>query len=371
MTIEAEKSRSLMSRGADILLGVAIGNAFRVVEILGEGMEKVYEWVDRDYGRHMATLRSDPIEEGKYASLAVIDKRNRFIGTLRKTRELYQRKRLLPALLLRAVTKVVVAETKLAGHQYLDFFRENMGRQQLTIAANHTSDADHPSLALALTENGYPDLAEHLYFPSGLKMWDRPYTRWGMRGMNTFPIATPGYFDEALKMGELPLSAKQRKLLEEYKSSMDWLNRASFRTIISNWQKEKAVVVVYPETTRSRDGLLKKGRSETGVYFRRGLTLPVRIEGLDEILPPERMPNLEKILKRKVQVTVSAGRPIDTNRLWFPQTLEWLNEKEAHPVDFVMSRIHILNPERTDPKIRPFYERLSEDIPEGLLLCAA
>lgn len=171
-------------------------------------------------------------------------------------------------------------------------------------------------------------------------------------------------------MGKLPLSAEQRKTLEEYKSGMDWLNRASLRTIISNWQKEKAVVVVYPETTRSRDGLLKNGRRETAVYFRRGWTLPVRIEGLDEIFPPEGMPNLEKILKRKVQVTVSAGRPIDTNKLWLPQTLEWLNGKEAHPVDFVMSRIHTLNPERTDPKIRLFYERLSEDIPEGLL-CAA
>lgn len=87
-----------------------------------------------------------------HASLAVIMKRNRFIGTLRETREFYQKKRLLPALLLRAVTKVVIAKTKLAGHQYLDLFRENIGGQQLTIAANHTSDADHPSLALALTE---------------------------------------------------------------------------------------------------------------------------------------------------------------------------------------------------------------------------
>lgn len=297
------------------------------------------------------------------STLETIRKRKKFIGSVRRTKEFIQRKHKLPALLLRAVTRAVVARTRLVGHKSLEFFKENIGQQQMTIAANHTSDADHSSLDLALDENGFSDLADHLHFASGLKMWDRPQTSWGMRGMNTFPIAAPGYFDEALEMEKLSLRPEQRVLLEEYQSGMSWLNLASLRAILPHWRTGHAVVVVYPEATRSRNGLTQRGRWETAVFFKRGWTLPMMIEGLDEVFPPNALPRWEKILRREVEVKVSAGAPIDTSKLWLPSTLKWLEERQATPVDFVMSRIHALNPERTDPQVRPLYDSLLQDIP--------
>lgn len=302
--------------------------------------------------------------------LETFRKRKTFIGSVRRTKEFIQRKRMLHVWLLRAATRIVVAKTKLVGHKSFEFFRENLGRYQLTIAANHTSSVDHSSFALALDENGFGDVVNYLHFASGLKMWEMPHTRWGMRGMNTFPIAAPGYFEEASELGKLSLPPEQRVLLEEYMSGMTWLNRASLRAIVPEWQKGQAVVVVYPEATRSRNGQTQRGRPETGIYFKRGLTLPVMIEGLGEVFPPDKRPRWEKILKREVEVTVSAGAPIDTNKLWLPLTLRWLEERQATPVDFVMSRVHVLNPGRADPKIRPLYDRLLQDIPEGLLKAA-
>lgn len=303
--------------------------------------------------------------------MAVVGKRNRFIEDLKISGQLSRKRRLLQTAAVKGLEWVLIAKTRLTGQGNLNLVTKKIGQERVTVAANHTSDTDHPSLERVFIKNGYGAIADRLVFPAGLKMWDRPQTEWAMWGMNTVPIAAPAYFEEATRIAKWSLSEEELALVVRYQANMRWLTRASLKVLLPEWKRGEVVPVVYPETTRSRSGLIERGREETDGYFRHGWILPLMIQGPGEVFPPEHHPRWDRIIRREFQVTVAAGELISGEVLHASATLNWLRDRNAHPVDFVMSRIHTLNPERTNPEIRPLYERLSEDIPEGLLLQAA
>lgn len=305
------------------------------------------------------------------SKLEVVGKRNRFVDGLRKGKQLYRKRRFFQSALIKGFEWALIAKTKIKGAKNLDLVVNKIGREQVTGAANHTSDTDHASFERTFIENGYKVVAVRLVFPAGLKMWDRPQTEWGMWGLNTVPTAAPSYSEEALNMSYWPLSEEDRLMLSQYQANLRWLKRASLKAILPDWRSGQVMPLVYPETTRSRDGLIQRGREETDIYFRHGWILPLQIQGPGEVFPPERNPNWQKILKRGFEVEVSAGELISGEALHAPKTLDWLRERTANPVDFVMSRIIALDSERANPQDRPLYESLSKDIPEGLLLKAA
>lgn len=304
------------------------------------------------------------------SNLGLIRQRSKFIEDTKRTRNLYRPRQLFHSLLLRGIALVCVAKTQLTGQQNLDFVKNRLGQEQFTIAASHSSDADHQSLDHTLRKRGYPEVADRLVFAAGLKMWDRPETRWGMPALSTFPVAAPGYFEEAAKMAELAQSEQEQELIKRYTGNMLWLNTIALRVILNDWKVGKVIVVVYPETSRSRDDLLKRGREEMNVYFKRGKILPVMSQGPGEVFPPGKGPRWDKLGRREFEVKVATGPLIDTGKLQQPRTLEWLAARGANPVDFVMSRIAVLNPDHVDSKYRPLYQSLTEDIPQGLLLAA-
>lgn len=281
---------------------------------------------------------------------------------------LYRRRKSLPHFLIRAISAWVVSKAELVGQENLDL----IGGKQVTMTVNHTSDPDHGVLEHTLIANGYANVADRLLFAAGLKMWDRWQTHWGMWGMSNFPTAAPKYFRDALRLSRSKqVSDEERKTIKQYLVSMNNLNKASLEAIRPDWESGKAIVVIYPETTRSRDGLLSIGKKETGTYFERGLILPVMIQGAYEVFPPERQPDWGKVLRRELHAVVKVGEPIEAKRLQAPDTKEWLKALEAGPVDFVMSRIAVLNPERVNSSCKPFYKSLTDGIPEGLILKAA
>ncbi len=302
-----------------------------------------------------------------------VSKRNKFIAGLRKTKNLFRKRQLFPTLLVKTITSLAIADTKLSGHKNLDIASEKrINGEQITVAANHTADPDHPVLENVLESHGYRDFASHFVFPAGLKMWDREETAWGMDGMNTLPVAAPGYFDDAKELSKLKdLSAEQKNELKSYFSSLRWLKVASLKSLIPKWITGEAVPVVYPETTRSRDLYIHRGKIETDVYFQKGWILPLLIEGPGEVFPPEGKPNWRKLIFRQFRPRVTAGELISGEVLHTPSTLEWLDQRKANPVDFVMSSIVIDNPNLAYPEDRPLYKSLTEDIPEGLIYKAA
>ncbi len=303
-------------------------------------------------------------------NLEVVGKRNRFMDVLRKTGELDRRRRPLQTALVRGLAWMLIAETQLSGQENLDIIAERLNKVRITGAANHSSDTDHPALEFVLMNGGYPEIAKRLVFPAGLKMWDRNTTRWGMWGMNTVPVAAPEYFEEADRMIALSLPEEYRESVARYRQDIGWLTMASLRALTPGWKTGEIIPLVYPETTRTRNGWINKGREETGVYFRKGLIVPFFIDGTGEIFPAEGRPDWVKIIKRQFKVRVAVGEPISGEELNSQQTLDWLKQMNATIVDFVMSRIVALKPERANPTLKPLYERLGVDIPAGLLIKA-
>lgn len=307
------------------------------------------------------------------AESELIRSRNRFVDDRKRDGQLYRRRDPFHTLVLRALEVALIAESKLQGRENLDFAVNRIGKGRMTFAGNHTSDADHPALENVLLQNGYESIAERLLFPAGLKMWDRPQTGWAMDGMNAFPTAAPGYYADIEEITKRTLSDKERSMIEAYKANLDWLNLASFKAILPDWRDGQAIVVVYPESTRSRSRFIERGREETESYFRHSLVLPFMIEGPQDAFPPEQDPNWELLLDRfKLGkgwlVSVMFGAPIAGAILNAPRTKAWLKERGATPVDFVVSRIVALKPERANPKDRPLYTSLGDSIPEGLII---
>lgn len=307
------------------------------------------------------------------AELDLINGRNRFIDNVLKEgdKALFRQSNWFLSLALRGIAKYSFAKTNLIGSENLDYAYTKLGEERITIVSSHDSDANHHCLERVLREHGYSRIARLLTFAAGLKMWDRLQTKWAMPSLNSFPLAAPGYFEDAQEISNRPLSSEQQELVEEYTIKMNKLNKATFKALVPPWDKGKAVVVVYAEGTRSRDGLLKRGKEETGGYMRHGLILPVMQSGVHEYFPAERKPNWKKILLRQTEVTIAVNEPIDAKKLKSPSVKAWLKERNASPVDFVMARIAALNPDQVDQQFRSLYESLNKDIPEGLLLKAA
>ncbi len=275
----------------------------------------------------------------------IIEKRMAFMDGLEASGNYYMERQLASYLLLRMLEWTLIGGTKFTGQENVNLALQKIdeGDNRLTLAANHTSDTDHSAFEHAFHRNGFGRLAKILLFPSGLKMWDRPDTKWAMRGMNVSPVPAPGYFDEVRDFEQLPLSDADLNMLLEYQEKMRMLGKKSMEKLIPDWKKGKVVPFFYPEATRSKDDLIGRGREETEAYFRHGYTLPLQIEGPGTYFPPNRelwetLKTIAKIaLTREFIVEVKAGELISNRRLQAPDIREWLKERKATKVDFVMS----------------------------------
>lgn len=314
------------------------------------------------------------IEIDRARGLETVSRRNKFIEGLRKTREIYRKRRQFPAFVVKTLTRLAIPKTKLEGKENLNIASQKIAKgEQVTGVANHTANLNHPILENALESKGYEDLASRLVFPSGLKMWEMPETKPFMWAMNTIPIAAPGYFEDARRLSQSDLSEKDQAMMKTYLTNLSWLNKAALRELLPGWRKGNLVPIVYPETTRSRDGYIQRGRVETDIYFQRGWIIPFLIEGNDDVFSPEGegKPDLKKLIMRQLRPCVTAGQLISGEVLHAPTTLDWLRDRNANPVDFIMSRIANLNPKLANPELRPLYDSLNDDIPDGLVLKAA
>ncbi len=69
------------------------------------------------------------------------------------------------------LARLFTKETHVSGIKNLETVRENLKNGKSSIfLANHLSHADHPTLALALKDNGCKDLAERMIFVAGVRL---------------------------------------------------------------------------------------------------------------------------------------------------------------------------------------------------------
>lgn len=304
-------------------------------------------------------------------NLRLIDIRTGFIEQVRQNKTFVFRRKFPYSLALRAFTRLAVAGTELYGRENLDYVQSNLGKGQFIFAPRHASDADHHAIDHILRRNGYAQIANRLRFVAGIKMWDRPQTRYLMPGLESMPVPAPGYFDEAYAMLEKAVSEKEKALVRDYIKDMRSLGKLSFNANEDDWKSGKTIPVVYIETTRSREDMLERARPEVVAYFKNGLIIPVMSEGVADVFPVGRRPRWEKIWRRKFRLRFWVGEPINARVLQSAEVRAWLRERDAKPTDFVASRIAILKPDRVNPVYLPLYQSQWEGIPEGLLMKVA
>lgn len=304
-------------------------------------------------------------------NLRLIGIRTRFIEKVKREKKYVFRRKFPHSLALRTFICLAVAGTQLYGRENLDYVQSNLGKGQFTFAPRHASDADHQAIDHILRRNGYAQIAGRLRFVAGIKMWDRPQTRYLMPGLESMPVPAPGYFDEADVMLEKAVSEREKALVRDYIKDIKSLGRLSFNANEDDWKSGKTIPVIYPETTRSRKDMLEKARPEVVVYFKSGLIIPVMSEGVADVFPVGRGPRWGEILKREFRLKFWVGEPINAGVLQSAEVRAWLRERNARSTDFVASRIAILKPDRVNPAYLPLYERQWENIPEGLLMKVA
>lgn len=140
------------------------------------------------------------------------------------------------------------------------------------IAANHSSFLDPPLTGIAIKRPLY-------YFARNTLMMSS-FTRWFFDQLNCIPV------------------------------DREHLNPATFHRV-TNLIKENKMMVLFPEGTRSTDGILRQGKKGTGmiVHYANTKVIPCYISGAGQALPKGAFfPRLKKI-------RVIYGHPIDFSQL--------------------------------------------------------
>jgi len=140
------------------------------------------------------------------------------------------------------------------------------------LAANHSSFLDPPILGIAIKRP--------LYFFARSTLMKNFFMRWFFEQLNCIPV------------------------------NREHLNPATFRRV-TNLIKENKMMVLFPEGTRSPDGILRQGKKGTGmiIHYANTKVIPCYISGAGQALPKGAFfPRLKKI-------RVIYGDPIDFSQL--------------------------------------------------------
>lgn len=233
---------------------------------------------------------------------------------------------------------------------------------EVVIASNHQSDADHAVKRRGLEEIGYRKFANRLIYSAGIKMDDRWYTRILMDAENSVYIISPfdtklinRVLDEEKGLGR-KLTEKDRQVISEYQKNARSLNRTSLR-YLKELVRVRFMPCIYPESTRSRNGLLGEAPREVSVYLTNtdGFVLPIVTNGITESFPPERNFDLAKSLTG-VCVEMCIGRPVPIS-LIRERSRRYFGAKD-NPAEVVMAEIAALKPELAPPSKAGYYQQL-------------
>lgn len=159
---------------------------------------------------------------------------------------------------------------------------------------NHFSDLDHGVVSSMLSRHGFDDLVENWVLAAGLKMDERVLARGPSFSENRLRIPTP--FDNSDVVSALDdpshYSSGEIETLLLLQKKYKELGLRALREAGRRIYGQGMDMVLYPEATRSRSGLLGRGHRDTSLWFRflakRGNLhiLPVGVEGAEQIAPP-------------------------------------------------------------------------------------
>ncbi len=287
-------------------------------------------------------------------SLELLEKaksRNHLIPDLLANKSNISQSKPVVTAVVRLITKSLFPSPKLIGQSNVDAAIELSKDNPLIIIANHQSDADTTAKRWILEHYGYRDLANRMVYPAGLKMYERAATRVFIKAETVAYVATPYDLQDINHWQNHPdLSNEDQQTLADYEANCNKLNRSSLRGL-TQLSKSGHVVSLYPEATRSRDGLIMRAPAETVAYFRKdSYVLPVVLTGPAENFPPNRRPTW-----RPTQLTMRVGRPFATADI----LEDFMNLKYPtgiNKIDLFMAQMAKLSPESVRPEDRKFYQ---------------
>lgn len=231
-------------------------------------------------------------------------------------------------------------ELTVSGIENLGIVKENLKKHKsVVLLANHLSHADHPTLARAFRQGGFPDLAERLVFVAGMRFKDEFIAKVFNNAYARTLVSTP----------------TQAAQTEEEKRISQMVNLKGFFEV-SRLLNKGNLLVIYPEGTRSRDGKLLKAIAAVARYLENpnvGIILPAGIQGTGDFLP------VGKLIPRFKKTKVTFGEPISPvllmdkilNSMPSEKRNDYKRDKKVRDevnekiMDFVMRKIAQLLPE--------------------------
>lgn len=237
--------------------------------------------------------------------------------------------------------------------------------EDLTFAGPHKSDIDTQFVEQGLRLEGRWGFANRLVYIAGLNMNERTYIRVNTLGGNRIFVETPLIMDDLKTITSTGTDSPTQDILEEFLRNGKSLNRTALEEAI-NARRRGQCLFVYPESTRSPDGFIKKAHPDTNAYFSRGIILPMMIRGSEEFLPPKVKLTVRKVISMLRDggfVDLEYGIPFSARGISTREVRAELRQMQATPVDLVMARIGRMDWDRVDPSLRPWYQELDEKFP--------
>lgn len=294
--------------------------------------------------------------------LGYLDSRNELIPKLIKKDQVFRPRTPLGAFLSWFITETCISpESLFIGQRYVEeVIRAYQSGASIAVASNHESDSDHGIRRFGMRKNGYGEYANKIVYLAGLKMIERPLISTLSRSENQLYIPTPmdgDALENALRFNRSEYKpeeiAKMRELFDNYHC----LIGAAKAEVNKRGGPFGLLRAVYPEATRSRDGMLGNARRETASWFtngKDGFVLPMATSGGPELLPPEAPPLLHKrFVVDRAMTTVSVGPMIPSLKLIkFTESLPLTKAGQAQlTVDCIMAHVAVLmGPDRVFPE---------------------
>lgn len=266
----------------------------------------------------------------------------------------------------RVVSIFVTAVEEFIGEENLDEVMELAKKGILMGVGNHLTDLDPASRRYALESRGRQDIADRFTYFVGWKMYERWYTNIWMGAEHSVNGPTPADMnlaEEALASFKgLPvLSAEQtaqREILQTYRKLLEERGTKA-NSKLSELKKEGFIPYIFPESTRSRTGLLTEAPPRIGAQFirdREGYIFSMVVTGQELPVP------VGGIYKpwRRGPIRVKIGKPYPVKNIQ-----NWRQEgkktgEERNPGEYVMAHIAALLPDdNIDPRVLGKYRAIT------------